>query len=454
MIHFQRLDPEPYDPNLPIRIVDIDEKSLSVIGQWPWPRTTVRDLLLELTSKGAAVVAFDVLFAEPDRTSLEAIVKQLPASEATAITAAMAGRPSNDELFAAALKDTPSVLSVALGEGANTTLQAKAGFALAGDDPRPFLLEFKGASRNLAEFEDAARGIGAFNWVADRDQIVRRVALMFRLDQTFVPSLAAEALRVAQGATTYVLKASNASGETAFGQSTGLNHIRIGDVEVPTDGAGGVYLKFRHFNKAAYIPAWKVLAGEVPQEEIEGRIILVGTSAPGLLDLRATPVDAAVPGIDIHAQVLEHLLTGKFLERPDYAVALEEFVILVLGIMLALVLPRVSATASAAIGLLTIALVLMGGWAAFRYWQRFFRSIISRTCPGLHDSRSSPFTLTIPQRHSAARSARLRPIPCSCARRATGAIAGKACARRGRARDDHPVQRRAGLYRNFRVVQG
>ena len=149
---------------------------------------------------------------------------------------------------------------------------------------------------------------------------------MFRLDQAFVPSLAAEALRVAQGATTYVLKASNASGETAFGQSTGLNHIRIGDVEVPTDGGGGVYLKFRHFNKAAYIPAWKVLAGEVPQEEIEGRIILVGTSAPGLLDLRATPVDAAVPGIDIHAQVVEHLLTGKFLERPDYALALEEFV--------------------------------------------------------------------------------------------------------------------------------
>ena len=100
--------------------------------------------------------------------------------------------------------------------------------------------------------------IGAFNWVADRDQVVRRIALVFTLNQSFVPSLAVEALRVAQGATTYVLKASNASGETAFGQSTGLNHIRIGDVEVPTDAGGGVYLKFRHFNKKAYIPAWKV----------------------------------------------------------------------------------------------------------------------------------------------------------------------------------------------------
>ena len=367
--HFQRFDPEPYDPNLPIRIVDIDEKSLSMIGQWPWPRSTVRDLLLALTSKGASAVAFDVLFAEPDRTSIEAIVKLLPEREASAIKAATAGLPSNDELFAAALKDTPSVLSVALGEGASTTFQAKAGFVFGGDDPRPFLMAFKGASENLPELENAAHGVGAFNWVADRDQIVRRVALMFRLNESFVPSLAAEAIRIAQGATTYVLKASNASGETAFGQSTGLNHIRIGDIEVPTDGGGGVYLKFRHFEQAAYIPAWKVLAGEVAQEDIEGRIILVGTSAPGLLDLRATPVDAAVPGVDIHAQVIEHLLTGQFLERPDYALALEEFVILALGLILAFALPQISAKASAIVGFLTIALILFGGWAAYRYWN-------------------------------------------------------------------------------------
>src|SRR5215831_11345820 len=369
--HFQRLDPPKYDPELPVRIVDIDEASLAKIGQWPWPRTTVRDLLAELAAKGAAVVAFDVLFAEPDRTSLEAIVKQLPASEAAAVTAAMAGRPSNDQQFADEIKKTPTVLSIVLGQGTATTLPAKAGFVFGGDDPRPFLQAYDVATPNLPQFEDAAHGIGAFNWVADRDQIVRRVSLMFRLNDAFVPALAAEALRVAQGASTYLLKASNASGETAFGQSTGLNHIRIGDIIVPTDSAGGVFLKFRHYNKAQYIPAWKVLSGEVAPDDIEGKIILVGTSAPGLLDLRATPVDAAVPGIDVHAQVLEHLLTGTFLERPDYAVALEEFVILALGIMLAMVLPRVSAKASAAIGLLTIAAVLLGGWAVFQYANVF-----------------------------------------------------------------------------------
>src|SRR6516225_5416439 len=299
--HYQQIAPEKYNPKLPVRIVDIDDESLRKNGQWPWPRTIVRDLLLHLASKGAAVVAFDILFAEPDRTSIEEIVKQLSPSQASAITAASA-QPSNDELFAAALKDTPSVLAIALGEGGTANFQPKAGFAFGGDDPRPFLLAFNSVSQNLPQLQEAAHGVGAFNWVADRDQIVRRVALMFRLNEAFVPSLAAEALRVAQGATTYILKASNASGETAFGQSTGLNHIKIGRIEVPTDAAGGIWVRFRPSNPAAYIPAWKVLAGHDNADDVSGRIVLIGTSAPGLLDFRATPLDASIPGVEIHAQ--------------------------------------------------------------------------------------------------------------------------------------------------------
>jgi len=364
---YQRLNPEKYDPSLPIRIVDIDEPSLSRIGQWPWPRTTISDLLLKLASEGAAVVGFDILFAEPDRTSVEEIAKRLPTPQANLLLAATTGQPTNDQAFAVALKQTPSVLSVALGHDTTAGFPPKAGFAVAGQDPRPFIIGFNGASRNLPALDDAAHGIGAYNWTPDRDQIVRRVALIYRIGETFVPSLAAESLRVAQGANTYVLKASNASGESAYGQSTGLNHMRVGQVDVPTDSSGAVYLRFRHFNQTAYIPAWKVLAGEVPKDDIEGKIILVGTSAPGLLDLRATPLDAAVPGIEMHAQVVEQLLTGHFLTRPDYALALEEFVVLAFGIMLALLLPRVSAKTAAVVGLFTMALVIGGGWVAFRY---------------------------------------------------------------------------------------
>ena len=369
---YQRLHPEQYDPQLPIRIVDIDEQSLSKIGQWPWPRTTIANLVEDLGSKGAAVVEFDVLFAEPDRTSAEEIAKRLPAAQGSALLAAAEGKPTNDEVFAAALKQTPSVLSVSLGPGSNPPFKPKAGFAVAGQDPRPFIINFSGATKNLPPLDDAAHGIGAFNWTPDRDQIVRRVALIFRMGETFVPSFAAEALWVAQQAGSYLLKASNASGETAFGQATGLNHIRIGKIEVPTDNSGSVYLKFRHYEPNAYIPAWKVLAGEVPNGEIEGRIILIGTSAPGLLDLRATPLDAAVPGIEMHAQVVEQLLTERFLTRPDYALALEQFVVVAGGILLALFLPRVSALTAAAIGLFAIVLVTIGGWTAFRYASLLF----------------------------------------------------------------------------------
>ena len=365
---YQELDPEKYDPRLSVRVVDIDDQSLSKIGQWPWPRTTVRDLLRQLASKNAAVVAFDILFAEPDRTSIEEISKHLPSAESKSLLASFVGQPTNDQAFATALKQTPSVLAVSLGpQAVGTDFQAKAGFAVAGKDPRPFITSFGGWTKNLQSLDNAAHGIGAINWTPDRDQIVRRVALIYRVGETLVPSLAAESLRIAQGASTYLLKAANASGETALGQSTGLNHIRIGRFEVPTDNSGSVYLKFRHFNQSAYIPAWKVLSGEAEKQDIDGRIILVGTSAPGLLDVRATPLDAAVPGIDIHAQVLEQILTGRFLTRPDYALALELFVVLIFGIILAFLLPRVSAEAAVATGLFMMALVVIGGWMAFHY---------------------------------------------------------------------------------------
>ena len=179
---------------------------------------------------------------------------------------------------------------------------------------------------------------------------MRRIALVFAVGEQFVPSLAAEALRVAQGASTYVLKASNANGEAAFGSATGLNHIKVGGIELPTDADGAIWLQFRPSNPAAFIPAWTVLDGSNDPAEIAGSIILVGTSAPGLNDLRATPLDASLPGVEIQAQTIEHILSGRQLTRPDYGGAIELVLVLVLGTAFASVLPRLSAVASAALG--------------------------------------------------------------------------------------------------------
>ena len=125
--NFQRIDPETYDPNLPVRVVDLDEELLAKIGQWPWPRTTVATLLQTLTAQGAAAVAFDILFAEPDRTSLDEIAKRLPAEQAKLLSTVIAGQPTNDQVFAAALKDLPSVLAVSLGDGRRHNTAKKGG---------------------------------------------------------------------------------------------------------------------------------------------------------------------------------------------------------------------------------------------------------------------------------------------------------------------------------------
>jgi CHASE2 domain-containing sensor protein len=364
---YQEISPAAYDPDLAVRIVDIDTASLAKYGQWPWPRTMLRDLLSTLTADGAAAVAFDFLFAEPDRLSPEQIVKTLPAEEAATLTPAVASQPTNDQQFAAALAKSPSVLGVSLVNDDTTPFVGKSGFATAGDDPRDFVPAFRGADGSLATLEQAAKGLGAVNWVPDRDQIVRRVNLMFRVGDTLVPSLTAEALRVAQGANTIVLKGSNASGQWGFGSATGLNHILIGDAEIPTDAHGAAALRFRHTNPGAFIPAWKVLSGAVAQSDIAGRIILVGTSVPGLHDFRPTPLDVATPGVEIHEQAIENILTGRYLSRPDYALAVEEAIVIVIGLLLTPLMPHVSARWLFAFATGLGVALLVGGWAAYNY---------------------------------------------------------------------------------------
>jgi adenylate cyclase len=365
---YQRVAPQRFDPALPVRVVDIDEASIAKVGQWPWPRTVMADLTRKLGAKGASAIAFDVMFPEADRTSLEEVAKRLAPEQASRLQGALAGVPENDLIFAEALAQTPSVIGMTLTAGTNTSAyKSKAGFAAAGDDPRPFLASFTGATGNLPILTEAAKGIGALNWTPDRDQVLRRVPLIYRLGGQYVPSLAAEALRIAQGASTYVLKSSNASGESAFGRATGLNHIRIGDIEVPTDAQGAIWMKFRASDPESFIPAWKVLAGEVPEDEISGRIMLIGTSAPGLLDLRATPIDPVLPGVEVISMMIEHIVGGQNLTRPDYAPALEEAIILVLGAMLALVFARVPARSAALIGFVTVAGLFLCGWLAYRY---------------------------------------------------------------------------------------
>ncbi len=374
---YQRMTPGVYDPDIPVRIVDLDNESIRRLGQWPWPRTEFANIVNTLQAAGAAAIVFDVMFAESDRISPENLLNNFPAELADLLQQQGETLVANDSQFASALAQSNSVLALTLtNEPADALeVQPKSGFAVAGDDPRPFLNRFSSATNNLPELNEAAAGLGSINWIPDRDGVVRRVPLVFLLNEEFIPSIAAEVLRVAQGASTYVLRSSGASGETAFGRATGLNNIRIGDIEVPTDAEGGLWLRYRPSQPQSYIPAWRVADGTMPADAVAGRIVLIGTSAPGLIDLRATPLGVPMPGVEIHAQLLEHMLTGSVLTRPDYAPAVELVVLLFIGIILMLWLPQRSATFAAVTGVFVLFAFFALGWASYRYAGLLFDPI-------------------------------------------------------------------------------
>ncbi|HEY3911416.1 MAG TPA: adenylate/guanylate cyclase domain-containing protein [Stellaceae bacterium] len=357
----------------PIRIVDIDDRSLAAIGQWPWPRTTVAQLVDRLAAAGAAVVAFDIDFAEPDRTSPKLLLPLLARNGVSAADAQQLLRtlPDPDLVLAAAMRKVPVVTGFILSDrGGRRAPAAKAGFAFAGDSPLGHVDNFTGAIPNLPVLEAAAVGDGFLNQYLDPDHVVRRVPLVLTLNGKPYPSLDAEALRLAFGATTFVGRAAGANGEKNFGQDTGLTALRIGPLTVPTDAAGRVWLYYARRQPDRTVSAADVLAGTFDPAMFSGHIVLIGTSAAGVInDQQATPLSRAVPGVEIHAQLLDEILEGSYLTRPDWAVGAEILFSLLVGAGLILAVPRIGALASAALGGATVAAAFGGSWLAFAHWH-------------------------------------------------------------------------------------
>ncbi|HZP09245.1 CHASE2 domain-containing protein, partial [Methyloceanibacter sp.] len=269
---YQRLSPRTFDPSLPVRIVDIDEESLKEVGQWPWPRTILANLVDKLVADGAAAIGFDMAFPEPDRLSPANALRYWPESEAlTSLKEEIAKLPSNDQVFAEAIAKGPVVLGFISTPEGTSQPETKAGFAHGGDDPLLFAPFYPGAAASLPELEDKAQGTGALNWIPDHDQIIRRMPMVVRIGDKLYPSLAADLLRLAQGASTFIVKSSGASGEKSFGEKTGIVAVKVGDYEVPTEANGQMWMKFTPSSKQRYLPAYKILAGEIAKDEIEGR---------------------------------------------------------------------------------------------------------------------------------------------------------------------------------------
>jgi adenylate cyclase len=333
---FQVLRPRPQEIR-PVVIVDIDEASLKAIGQWPWPRTTIADLVTQITQLGAVAIGFDIIFPEPDRMSPAIAERSFRGIDAET-RAKLDGLPSNDEALAEAIRHSRVVIGQAgaaapeLKTAADAALQT--GFAVRGPDPRQYLVTFAGLLRNVPVIEQAAAGRGVFSIDPESDGIIRRVPVIMTAQGSVVPSLSMEMLRVVTGSSAILVRVDQA----------GVQSVAVPGLEVPTDRNGEFWVHFNHHDPERYVSAKDVLQGNVPPDRLAGKLVLIGTSAIGLLDLKTTPLDAAIPGVEVHAQILESVLSKSSLVNPNYAIGAELALAVLFGLAIIIAAPMLPAS--------------------------------------------------------------------------------------------------------------
>jgi adenylate cyclase len=343
----------------PVTIVDIDERALKSLGQWPWPRTIVAELVDRLAAGGAAAIGFDTIFAEPDRLSPRRIAESVKTLEPAA-RQTFEALPDNDQQLAEAIARTRVVLGQAgLPGSAGIAGRADAlphtSIVTIGGDPLSDLIQLPQLLTNLPVLEKAAAGRGLFTVQPDRDGVTRRIPTILAAENEIRPALSLELLRVASGATSLIVKHDEA----------GVKSIVVAGVEITTDRDGELWLHFGPHDPKRYVSAVDVLDGKVAAERINGKLILIGTSAVGLFDFRSTPVERVMPGVEIHAQAIESILSGALLVRPNYALGAEVCMAIVVGLGMVIAVPMLGALPALLLGGLVAALLISYSWYLF-----------------------------------------------------------------------------------------
>jgi adenylate cyclase len=351
---FQRIQPRAKMAKSPVVIVDIDDRSLAKLGQWPWPRTRIADLVAGLARLGAVAIGFDILFPEPDRLNPDIAADTFHGLDEET-REKLRGLPSNDQVLADAMRRT----RVILGETGLPKVVAEldkklpvTGFAVLGGELEGHIYDFAGLLRNTPVLEAAAAGRGLLTINPERDGIVRRVPMITMAQDETMPALSAEILRVVTGTDTILVKTDH----------VGIKSVGVRGLEVPTDRNGQLWVHFARPDPSLYISVADVLDGTITPEKVAGRLVLIGTSAAGLNDIKTTPVSRAMAGVEIHAQVLQAALTKQLLSQPLYGPLLEFGSALLLGLLVIAFAPRLGPISLVSVGALFATLLVGTSW--------------------------------------------------------------------------------------------
>jgi serine phosphatase RsbU (regulator of sigma subunit)/CHASE2 domain-containing sensor protein len=339
----------------PVTIVAIDEEDLRRYGQWPWPRTRVAELVERIAGHEPLAIGFDIFFPDADRFSPAAMAAEIPILT-TELRRALEGMPSNDALLGEAIRGRDVVLGIQAEDlpDARFLQPPRASPIVHPRGMEAALHHYGGSIRSVAAIDSAAAGRGLMN-SGPVDQVVRQVPLLANVQGTLVPNLGLETLRVGIGAS---LRVEEAPG--------GMLALTFGDARTTLQANGMAWLRMGRHDADRFVLAHQVLERRVDPEKIRGKAILVGINGLGVLDFKTTPLGEFVPGVEIHAQVIENIFNGVTLTRPENATRIEAAALVVCGLLLIFLVPRLSALQGINVAFGLVVLLAGAGLVAFR----------------------------------------------------------------------------------------
>lgn len=371
---YQQIHPRERPADRPVMVVDIDERSLAALGQWPWSRVTVAQMTANLFSAGAALVAFDVVFAEPDRLSPAEVADGLAGLD-SATAARLRGMKSNDDVLADTFTQAGRVV---LGQtvmderiaGRESLEMPETSVASLNGDPSPYLDHHSGLLRNIPVLDKAAAGRGIFNVTPEPDGVVRRIPAAVKVGDTIYPALSVEMLRVATGQPSIMIRMPKANEGLL-----GIKDIVIRPSVLKTDPKGRIFLYAAQYDREAYVSAKEVIDGTFDPAKVAGKLVIVGTSAAGLLDIRTTALNRWIPGVDVHAQIIETVLTGMQLQIPLDADYLEKTATVMAAILMIVLVPMIGARWTMLAFLGTVGSMMGWSWWQFAEYRTLYDPI-------------------------------------------------------------------------------
>jgi adenylate cyclase len=347
--------------DLPVVIVDIDEKSLQQLGRWPWSRQIVAQMLEQLTAAGASVVAFDVIFSEPERNPVQQVLQlsnqQQLSPQTTLQLEQLAPLLDADQHFATSLANKDVVLGFLFQQEQLAVGQLPQSYVrMDSDASQSSVSSFAGYVANTPLLQQQSPGTGFINSSPDPDGFIRQAALLIRYQNKVYPSLALEAARL------YALAQELTVDTAPLEQINTIVGVTVGNTRINTDLYGRVLIPYRGPARSfPYISAVDVLHGAVDTALLKDAIVFVGTSAIGHADLRSTPVGVQYPGVEVHANVFEGLIYPELIHsHPDWAEALVFLFLVVLGVLMSLLFPALGPVSLAVTGAGLLLLTLGG----------------------------------------------------------------------------------------------